>query len=83
MDPSSTLYIGHADGASRFSHNPALAAWAIFTPLHRLVISNGMCIGFATNNQIEYDVVIGLLVDALAHLILHLHVCLDSLLLVM
>lgn len=56
---------------------------AIFTPLHTLVLPNGMCIGSATNNHVEYDAVIGLLVDALAHWILHLHVCLDSLLLVM
>jgi len=42
-----------------------------------------MCIGSATNNQAEYDVVIGFLVDALAHCFLHIHVLLDSLLLVM
>lgn len=76
MDPSS-------DGASRFSQNLALAAWAIFTPLHTLVLLNDVCIGFATNNLVEYDAVIGLLVDALAHHILHLHVHLDSLLVVM
>ena len=67
MDPSSTPYIGHADGASRFSRNLASLAWAIFTPLHTLVHSNGMCIGSATNNQDEYDVMIGLLIDSLAH----------------
>lgn len=83
MDPSSTLYIGHANSASRFSQNLALAASAILTPLHTLVLSNGVCIGYATNNQVEYDAMIGLLVDALAHHILHLHVHLDSLLLVM
>ena len=42
-----------------------------------------MCIGYATNNQAEYDAAIGLLVDSLAHRILNLHVLLDSLLLVM
>ena len=42
-----------------------------------------MCIGYAINNQAEYDAVIGFLVDALAHRILHLHVHLDSLLLIM
>ena len=83
QDLPSTPYIGYADGASLYSQNLALAAWAIFTPLHTLVLSNGVCIGTATNNQAEYDVVRGFLADALSHRILHLHVRLDSLLLVM
>jgi len=83
MDPSSTSYIGHANSASRLPQSLALASWAILPPLHTLVLSNGMCIGSDTNNQDEYDTVIGLLVDALAYRILHLHVRLDSLLLVM
>jgi len=83
MDPSSTLYIGYVNGASSFSRNLASTAWAIFTPLHMLVYSNGTCIGSTTNNQVEYDTMIGLLFDALAHHILQLHVRLYSLLLVM
>ena len=83
MDASSTLYIGYDDGASCFSWNLVLAAWVIFTPLHLLVLSNSVCIGSATNNQAEYDEMIVLLVDALDHRILHLHVHLDFLLLVM
>ena len=79
----STHYLGYADGASRYSRNLASATWAIFTPLHTLVLANGVCIGNATNNQAEYDVVRGLLADALSHHILHLHVHLDSLLLVL
>ena len=81
--PPSTSFIGYADGASRYSRNLASAGWAIFTPLHDLVLSNGVCIGSATNNQAEYDAVRGLLADALLHRIRHLHVRLDSLLLVM
>ena len=83
QDLPSPPYIGYADGASRYSRNLALAGWAIFTPLHALVLSNGVCIGTATNNQTEYDAVRGLLADVLFHRILHLHVHLDSLLLVM
>jgi len=83
MDPSSTPYISHADGASHFSWNLASATWAIFTPLHTLVLSNDVCIGYATNNQVKYDAMIGSLVNSLAHPILHLHVRLDSLLLFM
>ena len=52
-----TPYIGYVDGASRYSRNLASAGWAIFTPLHSLFLSNGVCIGTATNNQAEYDAV--------------------------
>ena len=82
-DLPSPPYIGYADGASRYSRNLASAGWAIFTPLHTLVLSNAVCIGTATNNQAKYDVVCGLLVNALSHRILRLHFHLDSLLLVM
>ena len=80
---SSLPYLGYADGASHYSRHLASAAWAIFTPLHTLVLANGVCIGTATNNQAEYDAFHGLLVDALSHRILHLHVHLDSLLVVL
>ena len=74
MNPSFTQYNDHANCVSHFSRNLASTAWAIFTPLHMSVLSKSMCTGYATNNQAEYDAVIGLLVDALAHHILHLHV---------
>lgn len=83
MDPSSTPNISYVDGASHFFRNLALEAWAIFTTLHSLVHSNDVCIGFSTTKQVEYDEVIGFLVDSIHHHILHLYVCLDSLLLVM
>ena len=83
MDLLSTPYIGFADGASHYSKNLASTRWAIFTPLHSLVLLNGACIGISTNNQAKYDAVRGLLVDSISHRILHLHVHLDSLLLVM
>lgn len=44
---------------------------------------NDVYIGSSTDNQAKYDVVIGLLANALDHRILYLHVHLDSLLLVM
>ena len=50
--------------------------------MYSLVLSNDVCIGSTTNNQAEYDTVKVLLVDAIDHHILHLHVRLDSLLLV-
>lgn len=82
-DPSSTPYIDYVDGANCFSMNLVSTAWASFTPLHSLVHSNSVCIGSVTKKQAEYDVVIGLLADALDHRIIHLHVCLDSLIFVM
>jgi len=48
-----------------------------------LFLSNGVRIGSITNNQVEYDAMIGLLINALTHRIFHLHDHLDSLLLVM
>ena len=67
MDPSSTRHIGYANGASHFSRNLALVAWGIFTTFHSLVHSNDICIVFSTNKQVEYEKVIGLLVNALHH----------------
>ena len=83
MDPSSTTCIVYANDASHFSRNLASAASTIFTPSHMLVHSNGVCIGSTTNNQAEYDAVIGFLVNSISHCIFHLHVRLYSLLLVM
>ena len=57
--------------------------WAIFTPFHSLVHSNGICIGSATNNQAKYDAMIGFLFSSLDHHILYLHIHLYSLLLFM
>lgn len=83
MDPSSTTCIIYADGVSHFSRNLASSTSTIFTPSHTLVHSNGVCIGSTINNHVEYDAMIGFLIDSLAHRILHIHVHLDSLLLVM
>ena len=37
-----------------------------------------MCIGSTTNNQVEYDVVIRLMCNALHRSIRHMHIYLDS-----
>jgi len=39
--------------------NLASAAWAIYSPSHTLLHHSGVCVGAATNNQAEYDAVIG------------------------
>jgi ribonuclease HI len=83
MPPSPAYHIGYADGASRWTQNLASAAWALYTPSHEMLHSNGICLGPATNNQAEYTAVIGLLTDAQHHHIRHLSVFLDSQLVVL
>jgi ribonuclease HI len=78
MIPPSTYHIGYADGANRWTQNLTLAAWALYSPSHELLHSSGICLGSTTNNQVEYTVIIGLLVDACHHCIHHLSVFLDS-----
>ena len=73
-----TLFFGFADGASRWSQILAAAAWVIYHPDRSPLYTNGVCIGLATNNQVEYDVVIGLMSDTLHQGIRHMHVYLDS-----
>jgi ribonuclease HI len=66
----SSYHIGYADGASHWTQNITLATWAVYTPSHVLLHSSDICLVLATNNQVEYDVVIGLLIKAS-----HLHIC--------
>ena len=57
--------MGFADGESIWSPNLASAAWVIYSPSHELIHINEICVGTATNNQVEYDGVNGLLGTAL------------------
>ena len=65
MDHFPPRYIGYADGASRWSPNLASAAWVLYSPSDELIHLDGTCIGPATNNQVEYDAMTGLLTAAL------------------
>jgi hypothetical protein len=78
MDPLSYFYIGYDDGETHYMWNLVSTSWAIFTPLHTLVDYSGICVGFVTNNQAKYDVVIGLLVNALMYHVYHRRSCLNS-----
>ena len=82
MDPISDRYIGFANGVSRWSPNLALATWVIYSPSHKLIHIDGICMGTETNNQAEYNGVNGLLVTALQLGVHCLNVFLDSQLLV-
>ena len=77
MDPTFPSYVGFADGVSRWSPNLASATWVIYSPSHELIHIDGICVGIATNNQVEYNGVAGLLTIALHLGIHHLDVFLD------
>ena len=73
-----TLYYGFVDGASCHTLNLASTAWILYSQANDLVSSGGVFLGPATNNIVEYHVVIGLLIEALYHDIDHLVIFLDS-----
>jgi hypothetical protein len=83
MSEFSLPYIGFVDSASHSTRNLASAAWAIYAPTNELVSLRGVCLGCATNNVAEYNIVIELLVDAISLGIRHLVVRLDSQLIVL
>jgi ribonuclease HI len=78
MSESSLPHIGFVDGASRSTHNLASTPLEIYTPTNELISLRGVCLGRATNNIVEYSVVVELLIDAISLDILHLVVRLDS-----
>jgi ribonuclease HI len=78
MSKSSLPYIGFADGASHSTRNLASTAWEIYAPTNELVSLRGVCLDRATNNIVDYSVVIELLVDVILLGIHNLVVRLDS-----
>jgi ribonuclease HI len=83
MPPPLAYHIGRADRASHWKQNLASAAWALYSPSQTLLQSNGICLGSATNNQVEYTAIIGLLAKASHCHVLHLSILLDSQLVVL
>ena len=75
---SAEWFIVFVDGASRHTCNLDLATWVIYSPSGQLVAFNGTCLGPATNNVVEYKVVIELLWDVVLRGITRLEVRLDS-----
>ena len=78
MLPPPAYHISYADGASCWTQNLTSVAWALYTPSHEMLHSSGICLGSTNNNQDKYTIVIGLLADAQYHHISHLHIFLDS-----
>jgi hypothetical protein len=66
MSVFSLPYIGFVDGASRSTQNLASVAWEIYAPTDELISLHGIFLGRATNNIVEYSVVIELLTDAIS-----------------
>ena len=69
---------GFADGACRHTLNLTSAAWVLYSPAEYLVSSGVVCIGPATNNITEYEVVINLLTEAASQDVCNLVVLMDS-----
>jgi ribonuclease HI len=67
----------------RSTQNLASAAWGIYAPTDDLLNLHSVFLGHATNNIMEYSVVIELLTDAISFCIRHLIVRLDSQLIVL
>jgi ribonuclease HI len=83
MLPPLAYHIGYANGASRWTQNLALAAWALYTPSHEMLHSSDICLGSTTNHQAKYIAVIGLLTNAQYHRIRHLNIFLNSQLIIL
>ena len=72
-----TSFIGFADGAHRYTLNLASVAWVLYSPTSELVSSGGVLLGPSTNNLVEYQAVIGLLMEALTSDVRETRVYLD------
>ena len=76
MSMDSYPFIGYADKASR--SQAASPTWVIVSPTNELVSSRGISLGAMTTNIVEYNVIIGLLLEAINFGIRHLVIRLDS-----
>ena len=78
MSESLEPFVGYVDGASRSTQNLSSVAWDIFTPNGELVSFQGICIGWSTNNIIDYSMLIKLLSDSILFGINRIIIMLDS-----
>jgi ribonuclease HI len=76
-------YIGFADGDSRSTHNLSFVAWEIYAPSNELICLQGLCLGRANNNIVEYSTVIELLTSAISLGICRFIIQIDSQLVVL
>ena len=69
---------GFFDGACHHTLNLTSNSWVLHSPTHKLVDSGVVFIGLATNNIVEYQAVMGLLIEATSRDIHDLVVFMDS-----
>ena len=72
------VFYGFADGACHHILNLASADSVLYSPAKYLARSGAVCIGTASNNIVEYEVVIGLLTKAASQDVHDLVVLMDS-----
>ena len=73
-----TTFTSFADRDNRYTLNLASTAWVLYSPISDLVSSGGVLLGPSTNNLVEYQAMIGLLMEALANDVREIRVLLDS-----
>ena len=73
-----TSFIGFSDGAHRYTLNLTLEAWVLYSLTSELVSSGGVLLGPFTNNLVEYQAVIELLMKSLANVVREIRVYIDS-----
>ena len=78
MSTFSSIHNGFVDSASHYTRNLASIPWVIYSPTDELLSSGGIYLGHATNNVVQYHVVIGLLTEAISLNISQLIVNLES-----
>ena len=75
-------FYGFTNGACHHTLNLASAAWVLYSTAKDSVSSGAVCIGPATNNITEYEVVIGLLTEVASQDVHDLVVLMESQLMV-
>ena len=71
-------FYGFADGSNGHTLNLASTVWVFYSLDHDLVSSGGFFLGIATNNIVEYHVVIGFLSEYSSHGVNNMIVYLES-----
>ena len=77
-DGQMTTFIGFTDGANWYTLNLESESWVLYSPTSELVSLGGVLLGPSTNNLVEYEVMIGLLMESLANDVREIRVYLDS-----
>ena len=73
-----TTFTGFADSANQYTLNLTSVAWVLYSPTSDLVSSGGILLGPSTNNLVEYQAMIGLLMESLANDVREIRIYLDS-----